>query len=69
MIGSEVGHFLVLEKLGKGGMGEVYKARDTKLVRVVALKFLSPELSDNPVFSERFLREARCPYRLLHPAD
>jgi serine/threonine protein kinase len=67
MIGSEVGHFLVLEKLGKGGMGEVYKAKDKKLARVVALKFLSPELSDNPVFSERFLREAQAVAALNHP--
>jgi predicted Ser/Thr protein kinase len=67
MIGSEIAHFKVLAKLGKGGMGEVYKAQDTKLGRIVALKFLSDELNENPGFGERFLREAQAVAALNHP--
>lgn len=67
MIGSAVGHFKILAKLGKGGMGEVYKAKDTKLGRNVALKFLSLELSGNPSFCARFLREAQAVAALSHP--
>ncbi len=67
MIGSEIGQFRIVKQLGKGGMGEVFQARDTKLGRYVALKFLSAELSDDPTFCERFLREAQAIAALNHP--
>ncbi len=67
MIGSEIGHFRIVKQLGKGGMGEVFQAQDTKLGRDVALKFLSAELSDDPTFCERFLREAQAIAALNHP--
>src|SRR5262245_61487702 len=57
----------ILEPLGKGGMGAVYKARQTKLDRLVALKVLSTEFHRDPTFAERFLREARALARLSHP--
>jgi len=67
MIGAKVGHFQVLEKIGEGAMGEVFKARDTRLNRSVALKFLATNLCADPVASERFLREARAIAALNHP--
>ncbi|GEM_PF-1329662 len=57
----------ILELLGKGGMGAVYKARQTKLDRLVALKVLPSEFNRDPTFAERFLREARALARLDHP--
>jgi len=57
----------ILEVLGQGGMGVVYKARQPQLDRFVALKILSPELSRDPAFAERFTREARALARLSHP--
>src|SRR5438876_9527016 len=57
----------VLELLGQGGMGMVYKARQPQLDRFVALKILSPELSRDPAFAERFAREAKALARLNHP--
>ncbi len=57
----------VLELLGQGGMGAVYKARQPKLDRLVALKILPPEVGREPAFAERFLREARALARLNHP--
>ncbi len=57
----------ILELLGKGGMGAVYKARQPGLDRLVAVKILPPEVSRNPAFAERFIREARALARLSHP--
>jgi serine/threonine protein kinase len=57
----------VLDLLGQGGMGAVYKARQTKLDRLVALKVLPPEVARDPAFAERFAREARALARLNHP--
>ncbi|MFC1736230.1 protein kinase [Candidatus Hydrogenedentota bacterium] len=63
----KLGNFDVVSELGKGGMGAVYKARDKKLDRTVALKVPKKELLQNPQFAERFKREARAMARLSHP--
>ena len=67
MIGRTVSHYRILENLGQGGMGVVYKARDTKLDRAVAMKFLAKDLCGNQEAKTRFIQEAKAASALNHP--
>src|SRR5438105_2346510 len=65
--GTHLGPYEILSALGRGGMGEVYRARDTRLDRTVAIKVLSPDLTMNSLRRERFTREALAIAALSHP--
>ena len=67
MLGTTISHYKIVEKLGEGGMGVVYKAEDLKLERFIALKFLAPHLVQDEEGRRRFIREAKAAAALEHP--
>src|SRR3990170_6763814 len=67
MVGETILHYKILEKLGEGGMGTVFKAQDTKLDRFVALKFLPSQLTSTSEEKERFIQEAKAASSMNHP--
>lgn len=67
MIGQRLGHYLIIEQLGAGGMGEVYRAEDLRLKRSVAIKVLPPDLNGDPEARARFIQEAQAASALDHP--
>ena len=67
MTGRTISHYRILEKLGEGGMGVVYKAEDLRLERTVALKFLAAHAVESPEHKVRFIREAKAAAALNHP--
>src|SRR5574339_347834 len=66
-VGTRLGPYEILGPIGAGGMGEVYKAKDTRLDRIVAIKILPPEWANDPAMKERFDREAKTVASLNHP--
>ena len=68
MANESVAHYNILERIGAGGMGEVFRARDTRLGRTVALKMLPSQVAGSPERRERFMQEARAAAALSHPS-